>query len=776
MWIWKPGPVRTNDYALFRRSFHWEGGAARAELRVSAHHFLLLEVNGRRISGYGSPAPTTPPRTKYELRYDISALLVPGLNTVSAVVHYLGGGGQNSVDGYPGFRCELDAEDPRGRNLRLVSDESWEVCGESPYAAGRPYQQSRRLSVSERYDGRIARRTTAWMRGERDDLTAGYAVPSLIESAEEPWVLVPQAIPEGREECAIRPERCGIQRVGHQTFDAGRIVSGWVRLTLRGVGGAEIRVRYSERLEADGSVARSVCNERSATYCDEYAMGGDPDGKEETWQPDFAYKAFRYFEITGYPGWIGEEDAEVVWAHTPLGDEGGFECSDPLLNALFDACIRTQKNNVLGLVTDCPHREQAQYLADSDLQSETLTAFFAGARPVLRKVLEDFRDAMQPDGTFPFVAPGSTDRPEFDFRIPEWDLHFVSLLWNVYFAYSDLDIVQRCYGAASRMIDALLGRVSGETGLLPKSGYWHISDWPYPSVDQEGPYLTVYNAKFHRALELMSKLARLDGKAEDVGRYEEAANALKSAMLRHLYDPAAKAWGDCWGSESRSQGTNALAARSGLTPEEDLPEAIMGLTQEWSSRTVLSLELFRVLFEHGEGATAMAWLTRPDYPGWGYMIAQGAKTMWEGFEDIESHSHAWNGYPARLMADYLLGVQALEPAYARVRISPNFAPVLTYAKGTIKTVQGDIRVRWERMHKGIAFYVELPPGVTAEVVVAEVTTVVLPPGVAMEATSIEEEAEEVANPDDLADEAAAKTLILGEGSHYRFLTNGGYAR
>ncbi|WP_123040987.1 family 78 glycoside hydrolase catalytic domain [Cohnella candidum] len=618
------------------------------------------------------------------------------------------------MDGYPGFWCEMQWTLPSGEVRRVVTDENWEVCPVSPYESGRPYQQNRRMSASELYDGRETARTNAWLRGETEGLVSDRAVLSLIETADPAWKLVPQEMPEGREEAALRPTLCGIQRPGLQVFDAGRIISGWVRISLPGIRDAKVRIRYSEELDESGLVARFIANEPADGYYDEYDMAGDPEG--ETWQPDFSYKAFRFFEITGYPDWIREENVEAVWAHTPLGEEGSFECSDPLLNAMFEACMRTQKNNVLGLVTDCPHREQAQYLADSDLQAETLTGLFGGGRPVLRKVLTDFRDAMLPDGGFPFVAPGSTERPEFNIRIPEWDLHYVSLLWKVHFAYGDEGIVKDCYGTARKLTESLLSQKDAETSLLPKTAHWHISDWPYPTVDQEGPFLTVHNAKFYRALTLMTKLAPIAGCPEDASRYEAAAEMQKAAMQRHLYVPERKQWRDGMGSESFSQGTNALAALCGLMPEEDFEEAVSRLTGEWKSRTVLSLELFRLLFENGHAETAMGWLSRAEYPGWGYMIAQGAKTMWEGFEDIESHSHAWNGYPARLMADYLLGVTASEPGFGRVRISPYFSPQLRYAQGTVITVRGSVRVRWERNRQGsISLFVALPPGVEADV-------------------------------------------------------------
>ncbi|MBW7453582.1 alpha-L-rhamnosidase, partial [Paenibacillus sepulcri] len=89
--------------------------------------------------------------------------------------------------------------------------------------------------------------------------------------------------------------------------------------------------------------------------------------------------------------------------------------------------------------------------------------------------------------------------------------------------------------------------------------------------------------------------------------------------------------------------------------------------------------------------------------------------MWEGWEDIESHSHAWNGYPARLLQEYVAGIQPAEPGFARVRIKPYLAPGLTYAEASVPTIRGKVRVRWERLNKGIRLIADIPPAMTAEI-------------------------------------------------------------
>ena len=78
----------------------------------------------------------------------------------------------------------------------------------------------------------------------------------------------------------------------------------------------------------------------------------------------------------------------------------------------------------------------------------------------------------------------------------------------------------------------------------------------------------------------------------------------------------------------------------------------------------------RLLFEEGLQDQAYHLLSKPDDPGWGYMIAQGAETMWEGWDDIESHCHAWNGYPARLRGSMSAGFRAELPGSRRHKFAP----------------------------------------------------------------------------------------------------------
>ena len=713
-WIWRSRRVRINDFAYFRKEIKVRGALTSAKLFYSAHHTAKVYVNGTKLGGFVSPAPTNPVKRKAYLAYDVTELLANGPNCLTADAHYLGGGGQNYYDGKPGFRLQLHLVYEDGTEAVVKSDATWRVLKEMPHETGTPYQQNRRVSAIEKYDAR--KLDPEWrFAGYRKEGATLRAKVAKIGRGE--WPMAVQRIPEGAIEeeivCAKLPQPAGGDADGErpQVFDPGRIVSGWPKFKLRGIAGATIRLRMSEDLDENGRVKHNVTNEHSDRYYDEYTMRGDGT---ETWQPDFSFKAFRYVEVTGYPEEIAPGEVTVCWAHTDMAYVGRFSCSDEHLNELYAAAIRTQKNNALGQTVDCPHREQAQYTADTDLQAETLLYNF-DAIDVVDKTLADFTDAQLADGTFPFVAPVNYENKDFNIQIPEWDLHYATLMWKLYEASGDVGVLEKHYETARRMADYFVGIRDPKTGLVPLDKGWHISDWPYPSVEHAGEHLTVQQIKLVLALRIVSRSADLIGRKKDAGAYANLASELSGRIVGQLYDPKAKRFRDSSESSATHQGVTAIALLTNLVPAEDREAAIDSVaSQPWECRTVLSLPLLRMLFENGREADAFALLDRREYPGWGYMIAQGAKTMWEGWEDIESHSHAWNGYPARLLQEFVVGIRSEAPGFAKAVIRPYLPDGLTFAEADVRTPLGVVRARWDREEGGaVRVRARIPEGMEA---------------------------------------------------------------
>jgi alpha-L-rhamnosidase len=717
-WIWKSTEIYSNDFAYLRKEFDINKPVKSAAVYVSAHNHFELFVNGTKVSGYVVPAPTNPEKSKYYLSYDIGSLLKEGKNAFGAVVHYIGGEGQNYVDGMPGFilQCEISYGD--GNRETFVTDESWKVLKETPYRNYSEFQQNRRMSAIEDFDSRSE--PQGWLKYAFDDSSWHNAVLSPIDKAQ--WVLKPQAIPEGGVHEIIVPTPIGVNERGVQVFDTGKIITGWPRLELKGIEGVTVRTRYSEDLDGEGRVKHNVTNEKSENYYDQYTMRGE---ELEVWEPSLSYKAFRYIEVTGYPEFLDPSQVKIISAGTRLVQEGFFNSSNSLLNEIYKACVQTQKNNVVGQMVDCPHREQAQYLADSDLQAETFMYNFLEPS-VVKKVLMDFKDAQFEDGRFPFVYPSNIHNKDFDIKIPEWDFHFITLLWKIYNMYEDQDIIKACYDTAKRTVNYYLGVRDKATGLIAKGiGFpkeWNISDHPildeqpYVNIDQSGEFLTVENCLAYYTARIMYNIASMLNYKQDAADFLAGAEKLKESIVKHLYNKEERKFVDSFGSEQIHQGTNVVAYQYGLVPEQDKDAVLNYIVQQgFSCSTLLGLNLLQVLFDNGKKQQAYDILSSSTFPSWGYMIEKGFKTIWEGFVDIYSHCHAWNAYPARLLVEYIVGIKAGAPGFKEIHINPYIPEGLSYAEGKVPTAAGEIYTMWQLQEGYTKLEIKAPSDTTVKV-------------------------------------------------------------
>lgn len=692
-WIWKDHNIETNSYATFRREFCVDTDIDAAFLCVSAHSNYKLYINGYRVGGEVSPAPSNPETNKLFLGYDVTALLHKGQNKIEATVLYQGGSGENYVNGKPGFFCELHIQTPNVQ-LNVVTDCNWLCTGETAYEPNMPFQENRRTTAVEHYNASQTGKGLKWANAVCVGGCGG---------------MILQEIPEGEVEYRIIPQ-CIHREKGIEVYDAGSIVSGWVRLAIREKPGTKISIRYSEKLDDNGRVGHNVADEDSENYCDYYTVGSED---LEIWCPCFSYKAFRYVEVTGC-NILNQMGIQVEVAHTAIKQMGRFHSDKALLNRIFDACMQTQTNNLLGQIVDCPHREQAQYLADADMQAENLLYFF-DAEKIINKTLMDFENAQQEDGTFPFVYPSNYQHEDFSLKIPEWDLHFCSLLWKLYFATGNCAYVKKYYAVCHKMMCHYLNQRE-ENGLVPKSQFWHISDWPAPKVDHSGRYLTAENIKVYQNTRLMAQMAGIIGNHDDAIWYSEQAKNMKRSIRHGLLDRKKLLFRDSSDSNSYAAGVNALALCYDLFCDMEIDGAVSYLVNtQWESSTLLTLNVLKALFEHGEAETAYKMLSKETIPSWGAMIRKGDRTIWEGFKNINSHCHAWNAYPSRMFVEYLVGIKCEEPGFSRVSIKPFMPQDINELNGTVWTPQGKLSAKIERRYRTLRMELSVPHGVKVDV-------------------------------------------------------------
>jgi alpha-L-rhamnosidase len=111
-------------------------------------------------------------------------------------------------------------------------------------------------------------------------------------------------------------------------------------------------------------------------------------------------------------------------------------------------------------------------------------------------------------------------------------------------------------------------------------------------------------------------------------------------------------------------------------------------------------------------------LKRNGYPGYMYMIDNGATTTWEHWNGDRSHIHnCYNGVGSWFY-QALGGIVPDEdiPAYQKVLIQPQIPSGVTWAKTFKETPYGKLVVNWMLKGQKMQLEIEIPVGIDAGVV------------------------------------------------------------
>jgi hypothetical protein len=180
----------------------------------------------------------------------------------------------------------------------------------------------------------------------------------------------------------------------------------------------------------------------------------------------------------------------------------------------------------------------------------------------------------------------------------------------------------------------------------------------------------------------------------------------------------------------------ALMALSGLADPASVNDEVLSVDGARRISTFLGYYVLKAKAEAGDITGSLDVIRQY----WGGMLALGATTFWEDFDirwlenaaridemtppgkvDVHGtygdycyvgfrHSlcHGWASGPTAWLSEYVLGIQAIEPGCAAVRIKPLLGD-LDWVEGTYPTPYGEIRVRHEKREDGtVSSRIEAP--------------------------------------------------------------------
>ena len=135
--------------------------------------------------------------------------------------------------------------------------------------------------------------------------------------------------------------------------------------------------------------------------------------------------------------------------------------------------------------------------------------------------------------------------------------------------------------------------------------------------------------------------------------------------------------------------------------------------------------LMRYLSKAGLGNIAWHIATTKTYPGWGYMVENGATTIWELWNGNTANPSMNSGNHVMMLGDLipwafecLAGIAPApeQPGFKHIVMHPDFSiEALHGVSATYPSIYGDIKSRWERKDGGIVWQVTIPANTTATI-------------------------------------------------------------
>lgn len=719
---------------LFRRSF-WLDRTERfqsARLEICGLGYFLFYINGKRISdqelmpamtdyasvlGCETTYPVWEERSAHRCRY-LSFDLLPYLKAGENVLAVrLGNGWYHQTEriaegkfvfGLPKLWFELTLTDADGRQEWIESDRQtlWHPGG----------LLKNNLFLGEVRD--LRKEPEGWQYPCAD--LSGWKPAQPVHAPET--LLEEQTCPPDRVIRKLYPILIG-EYDGRKIYDCRENIAGRVVLSCLGKKGECITVRHAEELAADGTLDFESAGGSDQLQQDHYIC----DGRIQTLHPLFCWHGFRYFETEG--------SCEVLCAeviHTDVAVTSSFSCSDPVLNWLYEAYIRTQLDNYHGCIpSDCPHRERLGYTGDGQLTAET-AMLLLDAKELYRKWYQDILDSQGAEtGHIPHTAPflGGGGGPG------GWGcaVYQVPLAWAK--IYGDDSLLVQGYDAILRWFDYM--DAHSEKGLVVREeeGGWCLGDWCFPASEEKEQLPEAFINTFyylHGLQEMMQISEKMNNKLPI--QFVEREKNVKNAFLDAYFDPETGEF-----CEGRAAG-NAYGLALGLGDERTKKHLVekyeaLGRFDTGIFGTSMLLEQ---LFSIGAGDLAVRLLTNDsEAASFAHMKRNGATTLWERWDGRESHNHPMFGACVRLLFTQILGIrmtpaaqppvvnstqpdvtappaQALKPLNGELQ--PPAVPAsaqhfsyeirlssqrqLTWAKGSIQTPDGILSVSWELLENG----------------------------------------------------------------------------
>ncbi|MCB1105438.1 MAG: alpha-L-rhamnosidase [Opitutaceae bacterium] len=485
-------------------------------------------------------------------------------------------------------------------------------------------------------------------------------------------------------------------------WDLGAVHNGWIAFDAEGPAGSAVLLSCFEAMEGARIQWPDGCNN---------ALILRLAGGRQRFESFFPY-GVRYLAVHEIGGAVQVRDLRVLKATCSGVRQGFIQTGDPLLDGVYAISAQSVEAGTDDTPTDCPTFEQVNWNFDNRLCS-LADMLIQGNADITRNAIALFAEEPRRRGLVDSHTPTEWRRQP----IPLWSFNWIIWCWDYYWATGDVDLARRIFPAVTEGIDDALGRV-GPLGLFAWPDVWHFTEWAHGRDDNHA-INTAEQAGLVAALDAAARLAKAIGSP---WQRRSARRGLIRAVNRHLWNHERGCYVDSLHADGKqspvcSQLTNAMVARHGLGRAAWSRQLALDLAQ--NKRTDLLpigspyglFHILELLDQHGQ----VDAIFRHVRHRWGDMVRAGDGTTWETFAEhghgawpTRSRCHPFAAYVVKYFVKYLLGLEALAPGYAQVRIRPRPPVGIVSCHSAVPTPHGLLHVSWRKEGKRLRTEVNRP--------------------------------------------------------------------
>ena len=693
-----------------RKSFTIQQPVKRATLYVAALGMADVTINGRTVTDevLGPPFTDYTKRVVYLTR-DVTALLASGENVIGAT---LGNGffstpargfGQRFFGlGPPRVLIQTEIEFANGTRRTINSDVSWK-WSRSTIEFNDTYGRY--------FENRKADKPGWDCPGYDDSSWTKVATTTALGGT-----LVAPMGPPIRIVGELKPDRVTGNHAYFKTLSTG-----WPQLKVNGKAGQTITLLgHAPGYNAPPLIFVLATNGPSVL------------------QPRFMYLSGPLdLEVQGLDQPLKRDDVKILLVHADLKLAGNFECSNPFLNRIYDALLRTHKNYDGDQPMD-PQREKQGWTQDVQGMFET-AAYLTDVAGIYRKWWFDFADNQDDSGYLGSIEP-VVGRQVYDWNSPWWSGVVVLLPWQHYQYYGNRRILAESYETMRRYVD-FLGKLTTSGSERGWNDYPYLNtgnthsaeaqekmlnwlgagDWQSPFEGRSGvPAVLLDMPAWSFYASIVSQSANLLGKQDDASKYAKLASEIKNRYnAKHLNFQTG-----LYGINPSNQAPQALALGLDMVPpatreltHQRLLDAIHACNNHLGVGFVGLPFLLHDLIDFNDTALGNRIVNQQSFPGWKTLIHDGV--LAEDWRGGGAQMPACGGAIGLWFYQSVLGIRPdpAGPGFKHFILAPQPDPAtgLVWARGSYQSIHGKIVSDWKISAGNFTLDATIPANTSATV-------------------------------------------------------------